>query len=210
MPDEQKSFWATIPGIITAIATLVTAIGGFIIVLNQVGVFGSKPEPKKEDPKGGITNQRAIEGMTEAELTIKQMELETKLSEMEQKLAHQQQSPSASGQSTQQSSEPFQDIAQLAGIWYFDNGVYWNISQSGVSITMQEYSFLFGTQILSAGGQGTVIGRKAFIDFTTLSGGSGRTEMTLANDQRSLTGVLKDSFGNTLMNLYLTRSFDNE
>jgi len=36
---SKESFWKTLPGIITAIATLVTAVGGFIVILVQLGVF---------------------------------------------------------------------------------------------------------------------------------------------------------------------------
>jgi hypothetical protein len=96
----------------------------------------------------------------------------------------------------------------MAGRWYFDNGAYWAINQSGVNISLEEYSFLFGAQILTAGGQGTVIGNKAFIDFTSLSGATGKAEVALASDGESLRGLLKDSFGNTLMTLHLTRATD--
>jgi hypothetical protein len=36
---ESKSWWSTVPGTITAVATLITAIGGLIIILKSVGVF---------------------------------------------------------------------------------------------------------------------------------------------------------------------------
>jgi len=41
--DQKGSFWTTLPGIITAIAALITAIGGFIAVLNTMGVFDPSP-----------------------------------------------------------------------------------------------------------------------------------------------------------------------
>jgi hypothetical protein len=37
---EKKSFWTTMPGMITATAGLITAVGGLLAVLAQVGVFG--------------------------------------------------------------------------------------------------------------------------------------------------------------------------
>ena len=39
--SEQKSFFTTLPGIITAIAGLVTAASGLIFVLSQTGLIGS-------------------------------------------------------------------------------------------------------------------------------------------------------------------------
>ena len=41
MPDE-KSFWTTVPGIITGLAAVVTAVTGLIVALNGAGLF-SKP-----------------------------------------------------------------------------------------------------------------------------------------------------------------------
>jgi hypothetical protein len=41
MPDE-KNFWTTVPGIITGLAAIVTAITGLIVALNGAGLF-SKP-----------------------------------------------------------------------------------------------------------------------------------------------------------------------
>jgi hypothetical protein len=41
MPDE-KSFWTTVPGIITGLAAIVTAVTGLIVALNGAGFF-SKP-----------------------------------------------------------------------------------------------------------------------------------------------------------------------
>jgi hypothetical protein len=41
-PNKSTSWWATLPGIITATAALVTATGGLIAVLYQQGIVGSK------------------------------------------------------------------------------------------------------------------------------------------------------------------------
>lgn len=40
----KESFWKTLPGIITAIASLITAIGGLLLILSQLGVFDAKNE----------------------------------------------------------------------------------------------------------------------------------------------------------------------
>ncbi|MGE0809907.1 MAG: DUF1566 domain-containing protein [Immundisolibacter sp.] len=41
---EGKSFWSSLPGILTALAGLVTAIGGLLLAFDQAGLFG-KTEP---------------------------------------------------------------------------------------------------------------------------------------------------------------------
>lgn len=49
--DKQKvSFWTTIPGCVTAIAALITAIGGFIGVLYTIGVIKPRPSPSFPPP----------------------------------------------------------------------------------------------------------------------------------------------------------------
>lgn len=51
MAEEQssaKSFFTTLPGIITAIAGLITAIGGFLLVLRQTGCFNSNELTTKQ------------------------------------------------------------------------------------------------------------------------------------------------------------------
>ena len=37
--SETNSFWTTIPGILTGIAGVVTATGGFVGILHTVGAF---------------------------------------------------------------------------------------------------------------------------------------------------------------------------
>jgi hypothetical protein len=43
--NEKKSFWETLPGVVTAIAGLLTAVGSVIGILYQVGVMGPPKEP---------------------------------------------------------------------------------------------------------------------------------------------------------------------
>jgi hypothetical protein len=38
--SETKSFWTTLPGILTGIAGIITAIGGLLVVLYQIEVIG--------------------------------------------------------------------------------------------------------------------------------------------------------------------------
>jgi len=48
MSDEPKQWWQTLPAIVGGSATLITAITGLLVVLNQMGVF--KPADKKPTP----------------------------------------------------------------------------------------------------------------------------------------------------------------
>src|SRR6185436_14867518 len=48
---EKKSFWTTLPGILTALAGLITAIAGVIAALNTtVGLFSPKATPALNPP----------------------------------------------------------------------------------------------------------------------------------------------------------------
>ena len=48
---EKKSFWTTLPGIVTALATLITAIAGLVAALNStIGLFPAKVTPSPFPP----------------------------------------------------------------------------------------------------------------------------------------------------------------
>lgn len=87
MPDE-KSFWTTVPGIITGLAAIVTAVTGLIVALNGAGLFSksaaankvstqTKSEVKNEadslpgkqaEPQKPVENLKAVFSMTEVKI----------------------------------------------------------------------------------------------------------------------------------------------
>ncbi len=202
MPDDQKSFWTTVPGIITAIATLITAIGGFIVILNQIGVIGTKTESPKK-----------MAELSQAEGNTKQQELEEKIKQMEAKLAEKDRQPDRQSSGPVNTAQPkrnapFQNTARLGGTWYAPDGSYVVIRQNGASFTAEQYFDLFGTATRTAYGQGTVVERKAFMDFIDLEGNTGRSEVTISDDNRIMTGVARYANGAST-NVYMTRTDDN-
>lgn len=51
--DNSKSWWTTVPGILTGSASLVVAVGGLIVALHQSGLIGEraeKPQLKQNSP----------------------------------------------------------------------------------------------------------------------------------------------------------------
>jgi PEGA domain len=54
MTDEKKSFWTTLPGILTGLAALITAVGGIILLLNH------KPKDDSQVNKNDIKNEKPI------------------------------------------------------------------------------------------------------------------------------------------------------
>ena len=50
-PQEKKSFWATLPGILTAITALITAVGGLLAAINSTAeLFPAKETPTPVSP----------------------------------------------------------------------------------------------------------------------------------------------------------------
>jgi hypothetical protein len=49
--NDTKSFWATLPGILTGIAGILTAIGGLLVILYQIGVIGPDKTPDVRKPE---------------------------------------------------------------------------------------------------------------------------------------------------------------
>lgn len=43
--SEKASFWSTLPGILTGIATLITAVAGLLAILYNTGAIGNKTPP---------------------------------------------------------------------------------------------------------------------------------------------------------------------
>jgi hypothetical protein len=42
---KDQNWWKTLPGILTAVATFITAVGGFFVALNQANLIHSNPSP---------------------------------------------------------------------------------------------------------------------------------------------------------------------
>ena len=76
--SEKKSFWTTLPGILTGITGVITATGGLLVILHQVGVIGLKTNE--------IPNE-SEQGKTKVERRINEIEpeIETKLKLEEEK-----------------------------------------------------------------------------------------------------------------------------
>jgi hypothetical protein len=57
--EDKRSFWSTIPGLITGLAGVLTAIVGLITVLIQLGVLGGNDHSDRTVATGGATNTTA-------------------------------------------------------------------------------------------------------------------------------------------------------
>lgn len=74
-PKEKSStpsWWQTAPGILTAIAALITATGGFLIVLNQIGCFDKNVHKDVSEIKTPTENKETVQNNTENKIPDKQ------------------------------------------------------------------------------------------------------------------------------------------
>jgi hypothetical protein len=49
-PSKSQPWWQTLPGILTAVAAIITATTGLIVALNQAGGFSNKSNPPSPTP----------------------------------------------------------------------------------------------------------------------------------------------------------------
>jgi len=55
---KTKSFWVTLPGILTGIAGVITAIGGLLLILYQINVIGPQQEEVPGEVPGEMEQER--------------------------------------------------------------------------------------------------------------------------------------------------------
>jgi hypothetical protein len=56
--ERDESFWRTLPGILSAVATVVTALTGLIIGLNQAGLFSADGQDASTQPNAASSIER--------------------------------------------------------------------------------------------------------------------------------------------------------
>jgi outer membrane protein len=66
MSDEPKQWWQTLPAIIAGIATLLTALTGLLVALNQLGVFKQSENKPTPPPEAVVAAPYARTGVTPA------------------------------------------------------------------------------------------------------------------------------------------------
>ena len=188
---NSKSWWQTVPGIVTAITGMITAVTGLLVALYQIGAFNEDLSPP---PRGSITDERALQQLGAEELKSKQKELERKLAELQEKIR------------TSPPENPPMEGPQIwysiAGNWHGVEGSSYVVYQSGNTVTMEEVNPLFG---ITAVGQGTISGQDVDVSYVTGLGTVGRARLQVSGDGRQLTGEYTDLTTGVRMPLVLYR-----
>ena len=62
--SESKSFFTTLPGILTGLAALITAVAGLVYALSETGVIGRKStsQPSAQQPTSGQATSPVPQG----------------------------------------------------------------------------------------------------------------------------------------------------
>lgn len=71
MIDPRKSFWVTVPGIFTALATVITAIGGLLVALANIGVLDFRQHEVRVLPPKESSETHSLSPILKDQMTAK-------------------------------------------------------------------------------------------------------------------------------------------
>lgn len=184
--DDKKSFWTTLPGILTGITGLITAIGGILTFFYQIGVIGSRDTSINKRSQETIQTQAKIEEglgqLNQQERSQRHDELEKKLRMMEEEIKKKE-------DLLNQAERTQAQYINISGTWQGPGGLSYIINHSGNFVTVQEISPIYG---ITAVGQGTINGQNIDVWYTTAIGTTGRALLKVSADGRQINGTITD------------------
>ncbi|HEX9668679.1 MAG TPA: hypothetical protein VGC93_04265 [Thermoanaerobaculia bacterium] len=198
--DEQRGFFHTIPGCITAVAGMVTAVGSLIAILVQANVIGPRRDDGRDDPpaieRGGLTPEP--ENLNRQELLRTQEQLKELQRQMAAQLGREEEDE---GDDAGFADMPLQP-PNVAGYWQSPTGLNYAIAQQGSALTIQENNPLLG---VTAVGNGGLQGASLSFTITTAAGTTGVAHLRLSPDGRQLVGQYQDGVTGVVVPLQLFR-----
>jgi len=78
-PSKPQSWWQTLPGILTAVAALITAVTGLLAALNQAGVLPRRSSTVSTSPTPSTTLSAGTLGEPAVGVVVSVNELEQRL-----------------------------------------------------------------------------------------------------------------------------------
>ncbi|MFQ3234512.1 MAG: hypothetical protein ACI9C4_000063 [Paraglaciecola sp.] len=173
MSDSPKSFFSTLPGVLTGLASLIAAITGLYIATDgfkQVSEQSAQPTKKmlldEEQHQQQVTvlqRQKELDDLRinqERQKILAEQELETLRQASRQRAKDMQQEAQ---QATQADPQPA--AVNISGNWYLTNGFgtfTFVLGQSGTQITLQEFDAM-GNVVGT--GQGFIDARQVFLSW---------------------------------------------
>lgn len=137
--NDKKSFWVTLPGILTGIAAVITATGGIIATLYQVGVVGEKNQEEYNILSSPIPERPACGSVIKALSDTKYLILDWQ---------------PVDGTSTYTVEVDCFGCGQYPNKWYSQSGTPWHIKPGLGRRTLRDpiYSSKIHVKLRQAGG----------------------------------------------------------
>jgi hypothetical protein len=194
MTEENKSFWVTLPGILTGTAGLIAALVTLLTTLNQLGIIGSNTGTPKAQPEPS----QVVEGQPATPRTVpQQSQAPQPVQNEEPASAEQGRSPTEDDRALEKwrkENIKWTKVPDISGNWQGTSGESYVIVQTGPRFTIQEFNVL---GMMTAQGQGVVAGRDIDVSFATATGATGTAKFRLSDDGRQMIGT----GGSVLLNL---------
>ncbi len=138
--NDKKSFWVTLPGILTGIAAIITATGGIIATLYQVGVVGGEHQEEYNILSSPIPEHPACGSVIKALSDTKYLVLNWQ---------------PVDGTSTYSVEVDCIGCGQYPNKWYSQSGTPWHVKPGLGLRTLQKpiYSSKVHVKLRQAGGK---------------------------------------------------------
>ena len=171
-PPAKRSWWDRLPVVLKATAALLTATGGLLVTLNQLGLIGSG----RKNASNAYADRPPAVQTTTATATP---------------------GPAGGGAAPAQASlaAPITPAApDISGHWRDATGTIYQVQQSGESFEFIGANPTTGAQ---SRGTGTIHGRHVEDAFQTNAPSTGRGTGELSADGRQITGTAQDTYYGT-------------
>lgn len=173
MSDSPKSFFSTLPGVFTGLASLIAAITGLYVATDgfkQVTQQTEQPakkivldEDEHQQQMAALQRQKELDDLRinqERQKLLAEQELETLRKASRQRVKEVQREVQQESQ-----ADPLPVVVNVTGNWYLTNdfGTFtFVLGQTGTQITLQEFD---GMGNIVGTGQGFVEGRQVFLSW---------------------------------------------
>lgn len=175
----RKSWWQTLPGVLTATAGVITAVTGLIVALNQVGLLGEAGDASS--PAGDGPAIPEVQTVPETDADRSRPSLDT---------------PSS------QAAPAAQPEINLSGQWQGTDGLTYNMRQNGNEIDFVGFHPIDGR---AAEGQGMIVGEEIHLSYRTIYGAAGDGTLEISSDGRRLVGQVRDHLTGSVLSIMLIR-----
>jgi|GEM_PF-3154273 len=187
MSDDNKSpgFWQTAPGLLTAIAGIMTAGGGLLLVLYQIGVIGGNKSLPNNSSQSSVSAPATSGGLT----TTPNNPSESAISSVAATPAPRSTGAASSvNTETERSADRNAVEVSISGDWYDSEGTFYRIQQTG-----NQFSGVAVLGQIRSEGSGMIKGREIVSQFSTNRPSSGRCTGTISPDSNSIVSSCWDN-----------------